>query len=130
VCARSGYAVASVAVCGGPSVRRRWRRRADLLHQQVSAVVDIFTMSCRALGRGVEHALLARLAREADDLAAPRTDRDCKLQAVDSDQCGGATPTPASTACVTKSCSREAEKGMMMLIRCQRAPNQRNMVCV
>ena len=130
MCARSGYAVASAAVCGRASVRRwRWPR-ADMLRRQVSAVVDIFTMSCRALGRGVEHALLARLAREADALAARRTDRDCQLQAVDGCQCGEATPTPASAACVTLSCSREAEKGLMMLIRCQRAPNQRNMVCV
>ena len=41
---------------------------------QVVGIVDIFTMSCRALGRGVEHALLSEVARQARSLtqAMPR----------------------------------------------------------
>ena len=48
-------------------------RGGDVPHEggcdmRIVAICDVFTMSCRALGRGVEHALLARLAVEARGL--------------------------------------------------------------
>jgi len=82
------------------------------LREQVAAIVDVFTMSCRALGRGVEHRLLSRLAYSAGALAAPD---------------GAARGSEAGSQSIDV--RRDGSASMMMLIRCKRAPKQRNQVC-
>lgn len=92
--------------------------------EQVVAVVDVFTMSCRALGRGVEHKLLARLAEEAETTARC-CGREEALQGADECLCSHAAQAQSSAA--GRPCA--VEGGRLMLVRCQGRPKQGNLVC-
>jgi hypothetical protein len=74
--------------------------------RDVVAIVDVFTMSCRALGRGVEHQLLAHAAA-----AAPHVCREG----------GGGCHAPQGEEEKTK----QGSLGMM-LVRCKLDAQQRN----
>ena len=63
------------ALCSFLSPQDGWSRSSlnrGWCGWQVVGIVDIFTMSCRALGRGVEHALLSEVARQARSLSQAR----------------------------------------------------------
>ena len=82
--------------------------------------MDIFTMSCRALGRGVEHALLSEVARQARSLTEARALKSSSASWASAASLRAATPCAATP-------SLPPAEGLL-LFRYKTRPDLRNAV--